>query len=284
MSERIFERGGLMTKEPAPSPAPLLGEIANLFLDTLSPEKRDRAQAEVQKFVRWYGAGRALGSLSPRDIESYAEQLPSTIAEMGKVEHVRAMLAWAHRKKWSNTNLSVHIRVRRAGLKSAGGKANTTAPVCLTDQGYKDLQAELARLIEERPKIADMLEKARADRDFRENAPLDAAREHQAQVEARIRELEAIMNTATMMSQAESKGSRIVLGDTISLCDLASGEETCFTLVSSREANPVKGKISNISPTGKCVIGKTEGETVEVPAPAGVVRYKITKVTQRTSG
>ena len=274
-----------MTTDKTAITAPTLAAAATRFLDTLPPEEREKAHADVLLFVGWFGRETPLSALRIPEVGAYAERMFSTNPEpMKRLEPARALLIYAHKQKWTASNLSVHLRIKKTSVKSSGpAKHNSGSPVCLTDQGYADLTAELSRLKAERPRIADELEKARADRDFRENAPLDAAREHQAQVEARIRELEATMKSATIMAETQRAASRISMGDTVWLQDLSSGEEMCYTLVSSREANPLKGKISTASPTGKILVGKTQGETIDVAAPAGSVRYSIKKVAQRGS-
>jgi len=264
---------------------PTLADAADSYLTTLPQQDRETAPQEIHSFVRWFGAGRTLHEINIPDVGAYAEHVAAASTEpFKKLEPVRAFLSFAYKQKWSKTNLSVHLHVKKTTGKSAGpAKRNTAAPVSLTQQGFEELKRELERLIDERPRIAEELEKARADRDFRENAPLDAAREHQAQVEARIRELETIFKTATVMDIPQQSASKIGIGDTVLLQEVSSGEEMGYTLVSSREANPTKGKISTISPTGRCLIGKAEGETIEVPAPAGTVCYRIKKVSQRNA-
>jgi len=264
---------------------PTLADAAARFLSSLPVQTRGITPQEIHSFVRWFGASRAFHELNIPDVGAYAEHIAISSTEpIKKLEPVRAFLSFAYKHKWSHTNLSVHLHVKKPTGKNTGpGKRNTATPVSLTQEGYEELKRELERLITERPRIAEELERARADRDFRENAPLDAAREHQAQVEARIRELETIFKTATVMDVPQQSASKIGIGDTVILQEVSSGEEMCYTLVSSREANPTKGKISTISPTGKCLIGKSEGETIEVPAPAGMVYYHIKKVSQRNS-
>ncbi|MEW6142652.1 MAG: transcription elongation factor GreA [Chloroflexota bacterium] len=259
---------------------PTLAEAAGRYLATLSSKDQGTTPQEIHNFVRWFGSGRTLYEINVPDVGAYAEHVASSSTEpQKKLEPVRAFLSFAYKQEWSKTNLSVHLHVKKTTGKSTGPvKRNTAVPVSLTQQGFEELKRELERLITERPRIAEELEKARADRDFRENAPLDAAREHQAQVEARIRELEAILKTATVMGAQSRPASKIGIGDTIVLQEISSSEEMCYTLVSSREANPTKGKISTASPTGKCLLGKSEGEAIEVSAPAGIVCYRIKKV------
>lgn len=268
----------MTSEKPRP---PTLAEAVDHYLTAIQPKDRDSALQEIHSFVRWFGSNRILCEIHVPDVGAYAEHVAMSSPEPQKrLEPVRAFLSFAYKQGWSRTNLSPHLHVKKTAVKSVSPtRRDTAAPISLTQQGFEELDRELKRLIAERPRIAEELEKARADRDFRENAPLDAAREHQAQVEARIRELEAILKTATVMDTFKQAATKIGIGDTVVLQDLSSNEEMCYTLVSSREANPSKGKISTASPTGKCILGRSEGDTIEVPAPAGIVRYLIKKVT-----
>ncbi|MBM4452790.1 MAG: transcription elongation factor GreA, partial [Chloroflexi bacterium] len=167
--------------------------------------------------------------------------------------------------KTKKTPLKLHARPARLRRKEA----------ILTAKGRASLEAELAALKNERPLIAEELQKAAADKDFRENAPLEAAREHQGQLEARIRELEAILKAAKDMEEKQASDYEINIGDTVLLCELTSNEEVRYTLVDAREANPLDGKISTASPVGQALLGRNKGDKIEVRVPAGVITYEI---------
>lgn len=136
------------------------------------------------------------------------------------------------------------------------------------------METELAGLRNQLPGVIEEIQKAAADKDFAENAPLAAARERKAHLEGRIQELESTLNRARVM--AENRGlSKAKLGDTVKLCDLASGRELAYVLVDPREASPARGRLSVASPLGRVILEKEQGDTVEVAAPAGVFRYRI---------
>jgi transcription elongation factor GreA len=264
--------------------APSLSETADTYLATIQ-SGMESATVEIRNFVRWFGPDKLPGQLGAPDIGAYAEKIAASCNDpQRRLTPVRGFLAYLHKQKWTVNNLSKHLTAKKSAGRSGSPPRPTSDPtVCLTLQGHDELKRELEKLISERPKIAEELEKARADRDFRENAPLDAAREHQAQVEARIRELNSILKTATIMETPQQVTSRIGMGDTVWITELNSGDEVCYTLVNTREANPMKGKISTISPTGKSLLGKAVGETIEVPAPAGVVCYRISRISYHNS-
>jgi transcription elongation factor GreA len=258
-------------------PIATLEIIKEQFLPTLTDEKRQQLEPHIRSFVQWFGNDKQLTAESITNIDDYCQRKPPRA-----LEALKAMLAYAYKKKMIPVNLSVHVPARKAVSmdKIAKNKREQQADMVLTKQGHADLTDELARLLSERPVIAEELEKARADRDFRENAPLDAAREHQAQVESRIRELEATLKSAVVMGNANNGAPRITIGHTITMQDLSCGEEFCYTLVNTREADPGKRKISTASPTGSALIGRVQGDIIEVTAPGGLMRYRITLVTQ----
>ena len=254
-----------------------LGQVATQFLQGLPSEERPRSQQEIHKFVRWYGEERELSELTIPEVANYAEQTTSTTTEAAeKLGIVKTFLAYGYKQGLTRANLAVHIKVKKTSSKSLhSSKRRSKATVVLTNQGYADLKAQLATLKNERPRIAEELRKAAADKDFRENAPLDAAREYQGQLEARIREMESTLRMATVMNKQQAGGVAVAVGDRVVLRDLASGEALDYTLVDAREANPLEGKLSHTSPMGQALLGRQRGDKVEVKAPAGILHYQI---------
>ncbi|OGN97965.1 MAG: hypothetical protein A2Z77_08830 [Chloroflexi bacterium RBG_13_51_36] len=147
----------------------------------------------------------------------------------------------------------------------------------LTTQGYAKLEKELANLKNQRSQVIEEMQIAAADKDFRENAPLAAAREQKSHLEGRIKEIEAVLNQAKIMREGQDT-TRAKFGYTVLLRDLSSGKEFSYTLVDPREANPAKGKLSVASPLGKAILDKERGQTVEVTAPAGTFCCRIENI------
>ncbi|MBM3142452.1 MAG: transcription elongation factor GreA [Chloroflexi bacterium] len=275
-----------MASKNAPDSAPSnysLGQVATQFILTLPSEERLRAQQEVYKFVRWYGEKRPLIGLTIPEVANYAEQITSSTTEVvEKLGIIKTFLAYAHKQGLTRTNLAVHLKSKKTPPKSASPlKRRSHRKVLLTSQGYADLKAELTTLKNKRPRIAEELQKAASDKDFRENAPLEAAREYQGQLEARIRKLESTLKMATLVDEQQAGGREITFGDTVVLRDLASGEQVSYTLVDASEANPIEGKISVVSPMGQALLGRMKGQNVEVKAPAGVLHYRIEDIQHR---
>ena len=259
---------------------PSLGEAASHFLAKQSPEKRGTSQPEVYKFVRWYGWERPLAKLTAPEVANYAERLSLSDTDYTKkLELIRAFLAYAKKAGWSKLNLATHLKARKVKtgpLPPVRQGLPETIP--LTQQGYAELKAGLADLKGKRPQLIEEMRRAAADKDFRENAPLAAAREQRGHLEGRIRELEETLKTATIINEDQKSTLKINIGNSLVLCDLASGEELRYTIVNPREVDPTRGKISSASPLGKTLLGRGEGETVEVTVPAGKLRYQIKRV------
>jgi transcription elongation factor GreA len=265
------------------SHSPTLGEAASSFLASLPSEEGEKSQQAVYGFVRWYGAQRLLAQLTAHEVESYAERLPSAQANYSKnIEQLKAFLAYARKQGWSQTNLATHLKAKKTKAKlpsSARRRLPTNTP--LTRQGYAEIEAELVELKKRRLQLIDEIRKASADKDFRENAPLDAAREERGHIEGRIRELEETIKSATIIDEKQKAGLKVSVGDSIILIDPASGEELHYTIVSPREVDPARGKISSNSPIGKAIVGRIQGETVEITAPLGKLCYQIKQIERK---
>lgn len=150
----------------------------------------------------------------------------------------------------------------------------------LTAQGAQRLQVELHRLkTVERPDVINAIAEARAQGDLSENAEYDAARERQGFIEGRIAELEGTLSNAQIIEPAtlEADG-RIVFGATVEIEDLESGNTVTYQIVGDVEADIRANKISISSPVARALIGKSEGDVVEVKAPAGIREYEILSI------
>jgi len=257
-----------------------LGEAAGYFLSGLKPEDSGASQQEVYKFIRWFGRDRAFNGLTAAEVDNFAENISRSDTDyLRKLGLIRAFLVYSKKKGWIKTNLATHLKARKGKTKQVpiGGEVKTET-VSFTRQGFADLEAELATLQEERLQAIDEIRRAAADKDFRENAPLDAARERRGWIEGRINELEGLLRAAVIIDEQREDSLKVVIGDSVVLCELKSKEEIRYTLVSPKEVDVAKGKISGASPVGKAVIGKEKGETVEIVAPVGKIVYRIERI------
>ena len=144
-------------------------------------------------------------------------------------------------------------------------------------EGYEKLTADLQALRQERPKIVDAIEEARAHGDLSENAEYHAAKERQGQVEAQIAEIEDRVSRAQIIDPASLSGDRIVFGATVTVRDDGDKPQR-YQIVGMTEADARQGRISYDSPLGRALIGKTVGEEVEVTVPSGDRFYLVDKI------
>ena len=147
----------------------------------------------------------------------------------------------------------------------------------LTSEGYLDLETELNTLkSEERPRIIEAIKEARDQGDLSENADYDAARDEQAKIEARIQELEYMLEHAKIIEK--KSGDVVSVGTTVTVKYVDDDEEEVYSIVGSMEADPFENKISNESPIGKAIMDKKVGDTISVESPNGAYDIKIVKI------
>jgi len=152
--------------------------------------------------------------------------------------------------------------------------------VPLTKRGEESLRAELADLKSvQRPRVIDAIAEARAHGDLKENAEYHAARDQQSFIEGRIKEVEAKLSNAQVIDVASMEPTgKVIFGSTVTLMDIASDEEITYQIVGDDEADLKANRISFGSPVAKALIGKMEGDDVDVKTPKGVIEYEILKV------
>lgn len=147
----------------------------------------------------------------------------------------------------------------------------------MTSEGFLAIEEELNELkTVKRPQVIEAIKDARAQGDLSENADYDAARNDQAVLEARIKELEYMMDHAKIIE--EVKDGSVGIGSTIIISYVEDDEEEEYKIVGSLEANPFENKISNESPIGKAVLNKKVGDIVSVESPNGAYEVKILSV------
>lgn len=153
----------------------------------------------------------------------------------------------------------------------------------LTVQGVERLNLELKRLkTVERPNVINAIAEARSHGDLSENAEYDAARERQAFVEGRIRELEGTISNAQIIDPATlDVGDKVVFGATVTIEDLNTEEQLTYQIVGDVESDIRESRISISSPVARALIGKSEGDEVIVQAPGGVREYEIIRIEYR---
>jgi len=150
----------------------------------------------------------------------------------------------------------------------------------ITLRGAEMLRAELKRLkSEDRPNIIKAIAEARSHGDLSENAEYHAAREQQGFIEGRIAELEAKLSTAEIIDVAQlTPGDKVVFGATVDLEAEEDGKRVTYTIVGDDEADIRASRIAITSPIARALIGKSEGDVVDVTSPGGVRSYEIVAV------
>ena len=252
-------------------------EAATRYVASLDGKARAAAQAEVNRFVRWYGANRLTSELRGHDVSLFGEELGAATEEgKRRADQVRAFLTFLKKQGMTPASLAPHLRLRK-NTRTAVGAFEEHREVELTAEGHRSLSEELEALKAQRPQVRDDIRRAMLDKDFRENAPLDAAKDRQAHLEARIREIEAALKHAVIVEKT-GVGSRVYIGSTVEVTNLTSGAAQRFTVVGENEGNAAAGKISVASPIGRALLDRGPGDEVEVSAPAGLLRFRIERI------
>lgn len=159
--------------------------------------------------------------------------------------------------------------------------AGNAKQVVLTYEGLEKLEKELEELkTVKRKEIADKIKVALGFGDLSENSEYDEAKNEQAMVESRIVQLENMLKNAKVLDDDEITTDKVTIGSRVTVLDVEFDEETEYSLVGSTEANPSLGKISDESPLGRALIGRSVGDEVEVAAPIGNLMYKIIHITK----
>ncbi len=146
----------------------------------------------------------------------------------------------------------------------------------LTKDGIEELKAELQNLVAKRSTIADSIKTAREQGDLSENAEYHAAKDEHERNEGRIAEVEGILSNAEIIKKPKGD-SKVQLGSVVVLTG-SGGKTKEFKVVGTVEADPLSGKISDESPIGQALLGKKEGDAVEIVTPADTSTYKVTDI------
>ena len=142
-------------------------------------------------------------------------------------------------------------------------------------------EAELENLKTVRRKdVAEKIKEARGQGDLSENAEYDAAKEEQAEIEARIVQLEKMLRNAEVIDEEEGAKDTISLGTTVTVLDVEFDEEMEYTIVGSAEADPMNGRISNESPVGMALLGHKKDDIIMIETPDGEVEFKVLRFTK----
>ena len=153
--------------------------------------------------------------------------------------------------------------------------------VILTLEGLNKLEKELEHLkTVRRREVAERIKQALEFGDISENSEYEDAKNEQGFIEGRILAIEKMLRNARIIDEQDVTLDQVSVGSKVSLFDLETGEQVEYTIVGSTEADPAPFKISNESPVGKALLGRKSGEEVEVSAPVGTLRYRVTAISK----
>jgi transcription elongation factor GreA len=262
-----------------------LAQAIALFLQKGGP-KQVRSQQELNKLTRWFQGNKRLLSITAAEVQAYSEQLPAGASQNEEhLKPLRSFFIFVRNEGLIAQNLSSHLRPRRLGIRASKTSIPVSAvrddTVQLTKEGYEEIENQLALLREQLPLASREIERAAADGDVRENAPLEAAKVHQGQLMDRIHALENTMAKAVILDGTRLISNEKVLvqqGSRVTVLEIASDKEFTWILVDPREANLAESKLSISSPVGQAILGTASGEEIEVLAPSRKVGYRIVNI------
>lgn len=273
-------------------PTPKVSEALSIFeSDTGRKAKKGAREGsqELRKFLRWSG-DREVARFTPHDMEQYAKEVGQSGADSAqqRLQPVKVFVEYWKEQGWTDKKLATHLRPPRGKTRASASRAAARPvarpvedePTYLSQEGYDRLVQQLEELKAERVEVTQEIRRAMADKDFRENAPLDAAKERQGRIETQIRQLETTIANAQILPGAGDGGevSRSAVGTRITVRDKASGETLDYTLVDAREADTGQRRISIQSPVGQALLDLGAGDEVSVPTPRGTLTYIVESV------
>ena len=271
---------------------PKVSEALNQFETDRSKKVKKSAREgsqELRKFLRWSG-DREVGRFTPHDMEQYAKEVGQSGADTAqqRLLPVKAFVEYWKDQGWTDKKLATHLRPPRS--KARGASRGSSRPVArpaeneqtfLSQEGYDRLVLQVQDLKAERVVVTQEIRRAMADKDFRENAPLDAAKERQGRMETQIRELETTIASAQILPGSTNGAdvTRSSVGTRLTVKDKDSGEVMDYTLVDAREADIAMRRISIQSPVGQALLDLGNGDEVSVPTPKGTLTYVVQSIT-----
>ncbi len=257
------------------------GEAAAPPAETAPPQIDKDARVAVTRFVSHCSPHLPIAELTPHGMAAFQETIGANATDVAARLHpVKEFLRFCWKnKQYTEVNLGNHLRIKRStGAAETQLEHEEAERFEMTAEGLEQLKADLERLQQEMPEAVQAVAQAREDKDIRENAPLEAAREHQERLKSRIDEIEYQIAHA-VVSAGRATG-RAHLGSTVQVCRLGSGDERIeqYTLVGPTEVDAPQRRISVESPVGKGLLDTTVGAIVEIEVPRGTMRYRVVSV------
>ncbi len=277
-----------MVDDSTPFVAPKVSEALTQFEGQKKAKKTTKEGfQELRKFVRWSG-DRQVNKFTPHDMEQYAREVGQSGADSAqqRLQPVKAFVDYWKDQGWISIRLATHLRPPRSKTGNTGrgstkqARASQDGVAYLSQEGFDRLVQQVEDLKGERISVTEEIRRAMADKDFRENAPLDAAKDRQGRIETQIRELEASIASAQILPEGgDSVITRSTVGARMKVKNKDTGDVMEYTLVDSREADVASRRISIQSPVGQALLDHSIGEEVIVPTPKGTITYIVQGVT-----
>ena len=250
-----------------------------------TPAFDEDARVAVTRFVSHFTPHLPIGELKPYGMAVFQETVGTNATNIeGRLQPVKEFLRYCWKeRRYTDENLGNHLRIKRSGgVKDDSQLRHEEAERFeMTEDGLEQLKTELARHLEEMPLAVQAVAAAREDKDIRENAPLEAAREYQERLRSRIAELEYQIAHADVKREDETGYAH--LGSTVRVEQVdaegrGNGRMAEYTLVGPTEVDPAARRISVESPMGRGLVNKPVGDLVEFEAPRGTMRFRVVEV------
>jgi len=260
------------------------------YVRSLPLEERMKERSVIHDFIESIGENKKLINIRPPEVGDYSQQITSRMANadtQSRLASIKKFLQFLHENELVSQDLNIPSHLRSKRIITTRKTKNKSRIIedgpKLTRSRFKSLMSQLDKLNKQKMELAGDIQNAREDGDVRENAPLEAAREAQAMVMAKITDIENLMRGAIIIddsAQSASKG-KVNIGTKVNLKNLDNNEIHQFQLVDYHEADPLNGKISVDSPVGKIILGKSKNDKVTVKSPSGNIDYQIVSNSDR---
>ena len=249
----------------------------------LEPEALSReARVAVTQFVSYVTPSVSIGELTPHQMTAYQEVVGSNATDvLERLQPVKDFLRFCWKERsLTDTNLGNNIRIRRVqpGKRRAQAVHEAGVRFDVTEEGLKKMNADLEQLQAEMPRAVQAVAQAREDKDIRENAPLEAAREYQERLKGRIDELEYQIAHAVVTEGVATGRAHVGSTVKVALLDREPVRIEEYTLVGPTEVDAAARRISIESPMGRGLFDKSAGSQVEIEAPRGTIRFRVVAV------
>lgn len=270
-------------------------EALDMYVRSLRSDGRSKSKAggnvkqidhsALHHFVRYCSPRTPVQKLTKAFVNDYSDSVNGNGTAPKAEEHLRTVkdfLTYVYKTlDLTEGNLAPAMRIRKPRTRAdATVISSESQPIELTSEGHAQLVQQRNRLLAESETLVEEIRRARADGDVTENSPLDAAREEQGRVEARIQEITVTLEKSVIIEEGQSRDNKMVkIGARVEVKDLNSNKDPqVYTLVNKTEANPLEYRISDDSPMGKALLGKRVGQKLLVETPRGKQNYEVISI------